>query len=157
MLALALFAAEIPEWVGIPSGILGLGLPLLLILRGTLMLTSEHDKQMAAERQRSEIVAKTERERCEAVAAAELRRASEQYEAAELRVVDLQNRVDHLIVDRNTWREACEAQAQARLASEHASAQLIEAQQLGLGLLAALKDALARPTPGVSSGDGPRQ
>lgn len=125
----------IPSWVGIPSGILGLGLPLVLILRGTLMLTSEHEKRLVLERQA-----------CQQVADAELRRSQEQYESAELRVLDLQNRVALAEADRDAWRTAHEAQAQARLAAEHAAAQLIEAQQLGLGLLGALKDALARPS-----------
>lgn len=111
---------EWASWLGVPLWIGGLAFLLWLWLSGRIMLRTDHEAAMTVERQR----------------------ADEQVEAAELRVADLQNRVDHVVVDRDAWREAHDAEVQARLQAEKAATALLESTNISLALLGALKDAL---------------
>lgn len=120
-----LVADAFPEWagaVGVPLWIGGLGFLLWLWLSGRVMRTTDHQAALAAERQRTD----------------------EQVESAELRVADLQNRVEHLVVDRDAWREAHDAEVAARLAAEKAAAKLLDATNVSAKLI----DALTKAIPG---------
>jgi hypothetical protein len=140
---------ELLTWLGIPSGIIGIGLPLLLWLRGTIMLTSDHTRQVAAlEAAHATALAECRRaadaELTAAQSAAEVQRTAE---AATMRA--LQERLDHVVADRDAWRDAQQEEAAARAASERAAAALMEQGQVSLALLGALKDALGhRPAGG---------
>lgn len=113
--------ADVLQWLSIPAWVTGLGVPLALWLRGTLLLRSDHDKAMAAQRQT-----------CDAELAAEVQQRKA-----------LQDRIDHLVPDRDAWREAHAEAQRALQASERAAAALMETGQISLALLGALKDALA--------------
>lgn len=131
-------AGEVIEWLGIPAWILGIGTVLVLWLRGVIMLTSDHRTALAEKD-----------ESCHAVAAAVKSEADARVAEAERRAALLADRVEHLVVDRDAWREAQEEQARARQAAERAAAAAMESGQISLALLAALKDALGgRPEAG---------
>lgn len=131
-------AGEVIEWLGIPAWILGIGTVLVLWLRGVIMLTSDH-RTALAEKDAS----------CEAVATAVRSEADAKVAEIERRANALEDRVEHLVVDRDAWREAQEEQARARQAAERAAAAAMESGQISLALLAALKDALGgRPEAG---------
>lgn len=95
--AALLLADAIPEWVGIPTGIAGLGIPLGLWLRGITMLRSDHDAQMAA-----------------------------QAAGYTTQVTLLGDRNTALIADRDAWRTAHSAEVDARVAAERAAAAMLE-------------------------------
>lgn len=118
-----LAADTFPEWagaIGVPLWIGGLAFMLWLWLSGRVMLAKDHQAALALER----------------------KRADEQVESAELRVADLQNRVEHLVVDRDAWREAHDAEVAARLAAEKAASKLLEASNVSVKLIDALTKAL---------------
>jgi hypothetical protein len=125
-------AGEVIEWLGIPAWILGIGTILVLWLRGVIMLTSDHRAALAEKD-----------ENCHAVTEAVKSEANARIAEVERRANALQDRIDHLVVDRDAWREAQEEQARARQAAERAAAASMESGQISLALLAALKDALA--------------
>ncbi len=124
-------AGEVIEWLGIPAWILGIATVLVLWLRGIVMLTSDHRTQMA-----------DKDETCRAIATAVKLEADTRVKQVEQRAEVLTDRIDHLVVDRDAWREAQEEQARARQAAERAAAAAMESGQISLALLAALKDAL---------------
>lgn len=63
------------------------------------------------------------------------------------RVRLLTQRLDGVLADRDAWREAHADEAAARRAAETATRHLMESSNVSLGLLAALKDALAQSPP----------
>lgn len=131
-------AGDVIEWLGIPAWILGIGTVLFLWLRGVIMLTSDHREAMAEKD-----------ETCEAIAAAVKLDADSRVAEISRRAASLEDRIEHLVVDRDAWREAQEEQARARQAAERAAAAAMESGQISLALLAALKDALGgRPEAG---------
>lgn len=129
-------AAEVISWLGIPAWIVGLGTVLWLWLRGIVMLTKDHREALDA---RSTA--------CDAEVAAIESEANARVAQVERRAEDLQDRLDHVIVDRDAWRDAYHEEARARQAAERAAAALMETGQISLALLSALKDALGGHRP----------
>lgn len=129
-------AGEVITWLGIPAWIIGLGTVLWLWLRGVVMLTSDH---------RAALVARTVA--CDAQVEAIQAEADARVAEVERRVDGLQDRLDHVVVDRDAWRDAHHEEARARQAAERAAAALMETGQISLALLAALKDALGGHRP----------
>ena len=129
-------AAEVISWLGIPAWIVGLGTVLWLWLRGVVMLTKDHREALAA---RSEA--------CAAETDAIRSEADSKVAQVERRADALQDRLDHLVVDRDAWRDAHHEEARARQAAERAAAALMETGQISLALLSALKDALGGHRP----------
>lgn len=125
-------AGEVIEWLGIPAWILGIGTVLVLWLRGVIMLTSDHREALAAKDAS-----------CSSIVAAVKSEADAKVAEVQRRAEALSDRVEHLVVDRDAWREAQEEQARARQAAERAAAAAMESGQISLALLGALKDALA--------------
>lgn len=141
-------AEELLQLLGIPSGIVGIGLPLLLWLRGTIMLTSNHEAAMATAAATHAAATATARAACDAELQAVRSDAGSKVAAAEALAAARQDRIEHLVVDRDAWRDAQREEAAARAASERAAAALMEQGQIVLALLSALKEALARGPEG---------
>lgn len=134
-------AGEIIEWLGIPAWILGIALNLVLWLRGVIMLTSDHrDAVLLAETNCEEKIEAIQSEADSKVAEVERRSAT------------LTDRIEHLVVDRDAWRDAHHEEVKARQAAERAAAALMETGQISLALLSALKDALGGHRPPQTGG-----
>lgn len=129
-------AAEVISWLGIPAWIVGLGTVLWLWLRGIVMLTKDHREALDARSTACE-------ERVEAIQS----EADSKVAEVERRVDALQDRLEHVVVDRDAWRDAHHEEARARQAAERAAAALMETGQISLALLAALKDAIGGHRP----------
>ena len=108
-------AADVPTWVGVPTGIAGLVIPLTLWLSRRVMLRSDHDEDVAR-RERE-----WERERREH-----------------------RERVANLTADRDAWRVAHREEARAVVEAQRATAALMETGSISRDLLAALRDAVGR-------------
>lgn len=131
-------AGEVIEWLGIPAWILGIGTVLVLWLRGVIMLTKDH-RDVVAEKDAS----------CERTVSAVRSEADAKIAEVTRRADALEDRIEHLVVDRDAWRDAEQEQARARQAAERAAAAAMESGQISLALLGALKDALGgRPEVG---------
>jgi hypothetical protein len=132
-------AGEVIEWLGIPAWILGIGTVLVLWLRGVIMLTSDHRGTVEAQKAA-----------CAAEVAAIRSETDARIREIERRADALQDRNEHLVSDRDAWRDAHHEETRARQAAERAAAALMETGQISLALLGALKDALAgRPEAGI--------
>lgn len=131
-------AGEVIEWLGIPAWILGIGTVLWLWLRGVIMLTKDHDAALV-EKDHA----------CEQISTAVRSEADAKVSEIERHNASIRDRLDHVVVDRDAWRDAYEEETRARQAAERAAAAAMESGQISLALLAALKDALAgRPETG---------
>lgn len=108
-------AADVPSWVGVPTGIAGLAIPLTLWLSRRVMLRSDHDDDVSR-RERE-----WERERREH-----------------------RERLAHLSADRDAWREAHREESRAVVEAQRATAALMETGAISRELLAALRDAVER-------------
>lgn len=130
---------EVAAALGVPVWLGGFAFLIWLWLKGVIILAKDHDAAMAAARAS-----------CDTELAAVKATADVQATNAKVRVEALTDRIDHLVVDRDAWREAHREEAMARQAAERAAAALMETGQVSLALLGALKDALAgRPEQGV--------
>ena len=136
-----LAAEHLPEWaaaLGVPVWIGGLAFVLWLWISGKVVLTTDRDKALTEHRAS-----------CDAELSAVRSEADSKVATTAAALARLQDRIDHLVVDRDAWREAHREEVLARQAAERAAAALMETGQISLALLAALKDALAgRPEAG---------
>jgi hypothetical protein len=141
--SVAMLAADapFPEWaaaLGVPVWLGGLAFVLWLWLGGKVVLATDRDKALA-----------DHRTSCDAELAAVRSEADSKVATTTAALGRLQDRIDHLVVDRDAWREAHREEVLARQAAERAAAALRDTGQISLALLAALKDALAgRPEAG---------
>jgi len=133
--------APFPEWaaaLGVPVWLGGLAFVLWLWLGGKVVLSTDRDRALA-----------DHRTSCDAELAAVRGEADSKVGHTTRALERLQDRIDHLVVDRDAWREAHREEVRARQAAERAAAALMETGQISLALLSALKDALAgRPEAG---------
>lgn len=129
------------EWaaaLGIPVWLGGLAFLIWLWLRGVIILAKDHDAALI-----------DRRTSCDAELTAVRSEAAGRVASAEEAVRRLADRIEHVVVDRDAWREAHREEVLARQAADRAAAALMETGQISLALLAALKDALAgRPEAG---------
>lgn len=108
--------------LGIPAWVIGLGLALFLILKGTLVLGSDADERTRVATKAATAVAEAEKSQLT------------------IRANELNARLDALIADRNAWRDAHGAEVEARRAAENTAAKLLDTGNLALALLEALKE-----------------
>jgi hypothetical protein len=120
-----------PQWVAIPANLVGFALLGYVILSGKWVRKEEADAALdAAEKL-----------------------ADERVRGAERVVTEVRERLAAVVVDRDAWRQAHQAEVEALQHAERTSAELMQGNQVTVGLLAALSAALGHG-PVVAGGKG---
>lgn len=109
-----------PAWIALPANLACVSLLLWLVLTGKLYRAEDMQAAVAAERARGD----------------------ERVAAEHAQLVQLQDRVDALVADRDAWRVAHTAEVEARRLAEGASAKLLESTSVTVRLLDALERSL---------------
>lgn len=135
---------DLPAWLGLLNSIVGglvLGLVLWLWLTGILVRGADVEVRL---QERTDAHTAT----VEALKVAHDAAQKSLEDSHKSRVQALTARLDAVVADRDAWRTAHGEEVTARRTAEANTAQMLESSNIALGLLGALKDALARGPDG---------
>lgn len=113
-----------PQWVAIPANLVGFALLGYVILSGKWVRKEDTDAELTAATKAAEAL------------------ADERVRGAERVVVELRERLAAVVVDRDAWRQAHQAEVEALQHAERTSAELMQGNQVTVGLMQALGAAL---------------